>query len=405
MSSLNSNIKRLLINQVISTFSSTFGTFAVSWIVYDITDSKIAMGGLWLVSISASLLVQFLVGPVIDRYRRTSMMKLSEIIRALSYLSVLVFLLVNQVTVEKLYIASFLSSIVVYDSAANALIPKITDNKDLIKVNAKMSGATQLIRLLTFPISGFFITFLGHALSLTAIILLFLSSFVMIYSIQESPSILPPKQSWYKQFKNGLQIYQQHKILIYLSIFIASTSFGVFATQAMYIPYVTDILDGSSFDYGLFAAAFPLGYVIGTYLVGRLTIFENHLYTIMISSLFLGGCTYIFLGLTNTLWIALMIEATAGIFMPFWNVYSSTLYQKIVPESLLGQVYSVRYLLTKAVTPLGIVFGTFIATAYSIPILFLTIGIFIIIVSGLGIVYTIVFSKDISIKQNSVEIK
>jgi hypothetical protein len=43
------NFLYLYADQAISSFASTFGTFIISWLVYDITGSKLAMGGLWMI--------------------------------------------------------------------------------------------------------------------------------------------------------------------------------------------------------------------------------------------------------------------------------------------------------------------------------------------------------------------
>ncbi|MEM5014867.1 hypothetical protein WKH31_01150 [Metabacillus indicus] len=59
----------LFYNQLLSVFASTFGTFLLSWILYEKTGSKLAMGTLWLVSISGQLIVQFIAGPYIDRLK------------------------------------------------------------------------------------------------------------------------------------------------------------------------------------------------------------------------------------------------------------------------------------------------------------------------------------------------
>ncbi|RFU69677.1 MFS transporter [Bacillus sp. V59.32b] len=381
----------LLLNQLFSTFASTTGTFILSWMVYDLTGSKTAMGGLWLVNIFGQMIVQFLAGPVIDRWKRTTMMQLSEWIRFFSYSIVLLLFFLGETRVEILYAVSFLTSIVVYDSAANALIPKIVDKDKLVKVNARISGLVQLIRLVALPIAGIMISTWGQRASLMMIVALFFMSILMIRYINEPAINAGKKQTWSSQFKKGIHIYKQHTILLYLGLFITTTSFGVFATQAMYIPYVKEILGGSSFEFGLFSAAFPFGYIIGTYIVGKLNEPKKYLYHTMVAALFIGGLTYISLGFTTNLGVALLIETLAGITMPFWNVYSTTLYQRLVPESLLGQVFSVRFLLTKIVTPLGILYGTFCATVFSIPALFFSVGIIICLVSGIGLMFMSTF--------------
>ncbi|MGE6256508.1 MFS transporter [Heyndrickxia sporothermodurans] len=386
----------LFFAQFISTFASTFGTFTVSWLVYDLTGSKMAMGGLWFITIFGQILVQLFAGPFIDRWKRTTMMKCSEGLRFLIYFATFIMWISGHISVGVLYAVSFLGSFSVYDSAANALVPKLVSAENLVKINAKISGYVQLVRFLSLPIAGFITAQIGRTSGLAFILLLFIVSLVLLYFIEEEESKVKGKQTWINQFTLGIRIYSKYKILVLLGLFVSSTSFGVFATQAMYIPYVSERLGGSSFEYSLFAAAFPFGYIIGTYMIGRLKEPKNKIYLVMVAALFIGGCTYIGLGITRNLLIALLIEVLAGICMPFWNVYSTTLYQRLIPETVLGQVLSVRFLLTKAVTPLGIVYGTFSATTFSLPFLFISVGFIICFVSGIGFLYLYSYSNDLT---------
>jgi MFS family permease len=342
--------------------------------------------------ILTQIAIQLLIGPYIDRWARTKVMFLSECVRFLSFAMVLFLLIQNTLTVQALYLIAFLISIVLYDPAASALLPSIIKNKDLVKANAKIFGTVQLMRLVALPSAGVLIGFWGKVESIVLVVLLFFISLVLLTLLKEERSARYTKETWWNQFKKGIRIYKEQHILVFLGFFIAMTSFGVFATQAMYIPYVSEVLGGSSFEYGLFAASFPLGYIMGSIIVGRVKEPTRYKYLVMIGALFVGGITYILLGLTETLWIAVMIEVVAGIVMPFWNVYSTTLYQRVVPDELRGQVFSVRFILTKAATPLGILYGTFCATTFSLPFLFLSIGIAICLVSGLGMIVLNVYS-------------
>ncbi|MGG4491127.1 MFS transporter [Metabacillus idriensis] len=395
------DVSVLFYNQLLSTFASTFGTFCISWIVYADTGSKIAMGGLWLVNIAGQLLIQFLAGPYIDRFRRTAMMKASESIRFSAYFLLWLLLITDNTEIGFLYLTAFLTSITFYDPAAAALVPKLIKNEEFVKVNAKLSGGVQLMRLIALPASGLILTAVHIQEALLFTSMMFFISYLMIIKIKE-PSIAKLKQnSWLSQFREGIHIYRKHQILLVLGCFITVTSFGVFAAQTMYIPYVVEIIGGSSFEYGLFAAAFPLGYILGSYGAAKIREPKQSFYLVMTSAVFLGGCTFLALGVAKVLWIAIFIEVIAGTVMPFWNIYSTTLYQRLVPDSILGQVLSIRFLLTKAAAPLGIIYGTFCASQFGIPALFLSVGLLICVVSGGGLVI-LAFLKNRNMVQRSM---
>lgn len=380
-------VKLLFYNQLLSVFSSTFGTFLLSWILYEETGSKLAMGTLWLVSISGQLIVQFIAGPYIDRFKRTTVMRASEALRAFVYLLLLLFITAGFNEEALLYAAAFFTSITAYDPAAAALVPKLVHKEELVKVNAGISGGVQLMRFLTLPAAGFLVSVLNEKSSLILIVCAFSISFIMIGFLLEKHTEIDDKATWIKKFKEGTLVYRKHKILLFLGGLVSITSFGVFAAQTMYIPFVSEVLGGSSFEYGLFAASFPLGYIAGSFAASRIKVKDTSIYQIMMLALFIGGSTYLALGAAKTLAAAMVIEIAAGAAMPFWNVYSTTLYQRLVPQSILGQVFSVRFLMTKAAAPLGIVYGTVCAAQFGIQFLFLSIGAIICTVSGGGLLF------------------
>lgn len=380
------NFRLLFVDQGISKFAATFGTFVISWLVYDLTGSKLAMGTLWMVSLCTQIIVQLGMSPYLDRWARKKVMMISELVRWMAYVGILLLLVQNLLSVEVLYAATFLTSIVIYDPAANALLPSVVKNDELVKANAKISGIGQMMRLLALPSAGFLIGFWGGFESLVFVVSLFSVSVLLLMFLEEKNFVPSKIDSWWKQSKKGISFYKEQPILIILGFFIAITNFGIFATLSMYIPYVTEILGGSSFEYGLFAASFPLGFVMGTMLVGRIKEPKEHRYTVMLGAVFIGGASYLLLGITTLFWLAILIEIMAGIVMPFWNVHSTTLYQRVVPNEMRAQVFSVRFIISKAAAPLGILYGTFCATYYSIPALFLSVGLLTCSITAIGMV-------------------
>lgn len=199
---------------------------------------------------------------------------------------------------------------------------------------------------------------------------LFLASWVSTVRIGEEAHSAEERHSWKNSFVQGIRVCRSNTVLYSLAFLVSVTSFGVFATQAMYLPYVTEMLRGGPLEYGWFSAAFPLGYVCGTVLVGLLREPGAYMFAVMSAALFAGGMTYILLGMTTNIAAAICIETAVSAAMPFWNVYSSTLYYRTVPSSLLGQVLSMKSLLQRAATPVGVMYGAYCASAFGLLVSF-----------------------------------
>src|SRR5690625_3284312 len=301
---------RLYSSMCTSAFAHTFGTFIISWFVYNLTGSELAMGSLWIISIGTQIFIQFSIGPYMDRFQRKFVMIVSESVRFLAYSALLIASVTGHLSVGILYSAAFLTAVAVYDPAANALVPNLVKKGQLVKANAHISGTVQFMRLIALPVAGVVVASLSIYWAILIVLSLFLVSLLFVSSIREKgvPNNVT-EGSWWNQFKKGLGVCRKQKILIFLGFFIAVVNFAVFATQVMYIPYVLEVLDGTSFSYGLFAAPFPLGYIIGSFIAGKLKEPQQRfMYILMIGALFIGGLTHVGLGLTTLLWVAIMIE-------------------------------------------------------------------------------------------------
>jgi hypothetical protein len=330
------------------------------------------MGTLWMVTLLAQMVTQFFIGPYLDSIPRKQVMLFSEYVRLLSFTAVAGLLWFHERNVVVLYGAALLNSVVMYDPAANALLPATITKEQLVKATARITSGVQLIRFVALPIAGCSIGFLGEGLSLCITLILFIASVCLLRAIRED-RIAPAKAPWLMQFRKGIFIYKQMPILLVLGFFIAVTNFGVTATQTMYIPYVRQILGASSFQYGMFAGCFPLGYMVGAALVSRRKEQFHGLYH-MFGALLYGGISYILLSLTKNFSVALLIETSAGVFMPLWGVNSTALYQRFVPDDILAQVFAVRSLIARSATPIGALYATFATSHFSIPFLFWSVG-------------------------------
>jgi hypothetical protein len=83
------------------------------------------------------------------------------------------------------------------------------------------------------------------------------------------------------------------------------------------------------------------------------------------------GIFSIALGWAPTFIFSTFCIIISGFCMPVMTVNNTTLYQKHVPNHLLGRVFSVRILLTTLATPLGAVSDGAIAEFWGIPVLLL----------------------------------
>ncbi|WP_203247925.1 MFS transporter [Sporosarcina beigongshangi] len=382
----NRGFVSLWTGSAISELGGSFGTFCNSIIVYELTGSKLALGSMWLLYFIPSILLQLVSGPFIDKWSRKWIMIFSQWTRALVFLVPLVALFVGMLDVWHIYVVQIIIGLVtpLYVPASQAITPTIVSKEQLPMANAYLDGTTRLMMFLAPAAGGIVIEYVGTNLTLSLVfILLTVSGFLLLW-VREQRTTIVIRTTWLEQFTEGIRYFFQERTIVWLGIFLAFVQFGVGVTMVINLPYITDILKGDYEDYGLFMAGFPLGYVIGSMLIGKVKFHSRRM--IMLGALVVGGFTYIALGVIQTMALAIVVEMIAGIMMAVFSIHNITICQQAVPNHLMGKVMSVRLVIIRAAMPIGIVVGGIVSELWGIRPLYVLIGSIISCVSLAGIV-------------------
>ena len=383
----NRGFVSLWAGSAISELGGSFGTFCNSIIVYELTGSKLALGSMWLLYFIPSILLQLVSGPFIDKWSRKWIMIFSQWTRALVFLVPLVALFVGGLDVWHIYVVQIIIGLVtpLYVPASQAITPTIVPKEQLPMANAYLDGTTRLMMFLAPVAGGIVIEYVGTNSTLLLVFILLTVSGFLLLTVKEQRTSIVIRTTWLEQFTEGIRYFFQERTIVWLGIFLAFVQFGVGVTMVINLPYITDILKGNYEDYGLFMASFPLGYVIGSMLVGKVKFHSRRM--VMLGALVVGGFTYIALGFIQTIVLAIIVEMIAGIAMAFFNIHNITICQQAVPNHLMGKVMSVRLVIIRAAMPIGIVVGGVVSELWGIRPLYVLIGLIISFVSMIGIVF------------------
>lgn len=366
----------LWLAQAASGLGSTFATFALSWLIYEMTDSKVAMGSVWVAFMLPSIIIQMFAGPYLDRWDRKKVMIFSEWFRGAAFLIPAILYPIGQLDVWHLYLVTVATGIVqpLFYPSSMAYVADILSKDQLMKGNSFLEGTGQVMMLLGPTLGGLLITAFGaESVLLILIISLGLSGLLLMMNPSSKKTKIEKHESWFFQFKEGLQFYRVYPVLFWVGIMMMIINTSAGAAQPMFLPYITDDLGGTAFQYGLFTSAYSVGMLAGSLLTGFLKE-PNNRKRVMLGALFLEGILFIGLAWTPFYWVAIVFIFAQGLAGIIFNINNTTLYQKRVPDHLRGRVFSVRIFLAQAGIPFGAAIGSYIAESYSTPILFLSLG-------------------------------
>jgi MFS family permease len=366
----------LWLAQAASGLGSTFAAFSLSWLVYEMTGSKMAMGSIWLSFMLPNIIIQMFAGPFLDRWDRKKVMIFSEWFRAAGFLFPAILLPMNLLEVWHLYVLSVAIGIAqpLFYPASMGYVADILPKEKLMKGNSLLEGTGQIMMLFGPSLGGLLISTFGtESVLLILIIALGASGILLMMNPSSKKVIFEKKESWFTQFKEGLQFFRVYPVLFWVGMMMMMINFSSGAAQPMFLPYITDELGGTAFQYGLFTSAFSFGMLSGSFLNGIGKEPQNRK-MVMLGSLFIGGLLFLGLAWTTFYWLALILSFAQGLFAITFNINNTTLYQRRVPEHLRGRVFSVRVLLAQAGIPFGAALGSVFAEVFSIPILFSVLG-------------------------------
>ncbi|GGB59940.1 MFS transporter [Lentibacillus populi] len=382
----NKSFLFILTGNAISELGGAFGTFCNSLLIYELTGSTMALGSMWLLYFLPSLVLQLFIGPYIDKWSRKWIMIFALWSRGAIFLIPLISLITGDLVPWHIYVVQLIVGLItpLYVPANQAVLPTIIPKHQLSIANAYVDG---MVRLMTFmaPVAAGIVTrYIGIGITLFLVCALLLASGCLLIFVEEKKSGQAIRKTWAEQFLEGMNFFFRQKMMVWLGIFLAFVQFGVGVTMVINLPYITDVLNEDYAMYGYFMAGFPLGYVIGTMLVGKIT--QRSRRMLMLGALAIGGLTYINLGITASITFAITTEVIAGIVMAFFNVHNTTICQQTVSNHLMGKVFSVRLLIIRGMMPLGVLAGGQLSELWGIRPLFIFIGTIICLVSLIGIV-------------------
>lgn len=376
----NTRFLILWIAQLASGLGNTMAVFIISWLIFDLTGSEAAMGKIWFFYMSAFIISLILVGPYIDKIQKKYIMVLSEWGRAISFLLLVLFISIDQLSIMIMYIIVILVGLLepIFKPASRAYLSEIVDKKYLIRANSILESTLQ-ITMIIGPSLGGLLLLTFSPLILLILLISFLSIagcfIILLEPIELKKDSL--SNSWFLDFKIGLKFFRDFPLFMYMIIFVFFLNFSAGAIQPLLLPYVLKHLKGTPEQYGFLTSSLALGMLIGALI---LTIKKEHrnLKHVMFGSIIFSGLCLSALGLSAFFAISLILIILYGFFISIFNINNTTLYQVNPPIKLRGRVMAVRSLVSKAGIPFGALIGGYISESVGVNNLFIILGLIMV---------------------------
>jgi CRP-like cAMP-binding protein/predicted MFS family arabinose efflux permease len=336
------------------------------------------------------LLIGMLAGVFVDRYDRKKIMVAADLLRA-----VLVFLIPILIpySLAWLFVILMLSSAIgtFFNPAYSSVIPEVASDEELEAANAMLAissfGSTAVGYAASGLIASFSIEWAFYIDALT-----FLISGLLLWNLRIAPLKVVGDTSVAvvaRNLESGLRYLFSRQVL--RSLLLVGLGYHLVAGlgNTLLLPFVTDVLGATTFEYGLQEGLTSLGFVAGSLLTAR---YSARLPdgTWMILSLMGVGLCYLLYSFSTSLPAAIAIITLAGVMNAPWMIARSTMVQRNTGREVRGRVLGafttmnyVMFLLGMAAAGLADLVGALLMMQVT-AVLYLATGVFAMLAPGLG---------------------
>ncbi|SDD07649.1 Transmembrane secretion effector [Terribacillus halophilus] len=386
------NYSLLFSGRIVTNIGDSIYFIAAMWLVYDLSGSAFYSGLAGALTQIPNIL-QFLIGPLIDRWPIRATLLWTQALQAVLILLIplaawLDFLSVTLV----LIIMPILTSInaFAYPTETKAL-PLVLKKEELPAGNALFSLAYQGVDLIFNAIAGVMIAVFGATLlfiidSFTFCIAFLLFSFLRIphqkVQTDMSGTARSAINSYITELKEGLKI-------LFTTILAAALFGAVLCNLAIgaamaVMPAFADERQGAAV-YGLYLAAMSCGALIGALLAASFSKLPIGKATIL--TMFLASAIWAAAAFVPWTWMSVILFGLAWVPVGCINVTFATMLQTLLPVSLIGRVTSATASFSTIATPIGSLTGGYAATLLPVSWVFCAAGVGLALLSISWLLY------------------
>ncbi|HEX5414520.1 MAG TPA: MFS transporter [Chloroflexota bacterium] len=373
----------------VSNIGSWIQSIALSWLVWEITQSAIALGAVNFASTVPILALSLFGGVFVDRIDRRFVLRITQALMLVLALALAVVTWLKVVQLAHILIITFLTGVVMAlnSPAWQAFIVDLVEPKDLPAAIALNSTQFNLSRVVGPSLAGVLLSIIGAAGCFFINSLSFLAVVGALFVIQPRPAARKPDTtSVWKRLRIGLDYTMSHPVLrplVYLTSIV--TIFGM--TYALLMPVMAqDVLGQDAGGYGAMMSATGVGAIIGSLALaswgsmiprGRLLIVAE----------FGFSASVIGFSLSRSFILSLVLLAVLGCTMIGYMTTANTAIQLTTPDDLRGRVMSIWVLVSFGFSPIGSLIAGAVAQYWGAP-LALGLGGAICAVAGIGAALT-----------------
>ncbi|MGE6348463.1 MFS transporter [Bacillus mycoides] len=267
-----------------------------------------------------------------------------------------------------------------------AVIPRLTPQEKLVKVNSVFSFSTQIIQAAAYSFTSIIVLLIGvtSTLMINNILMIFgcITLHLSLQSIQ-AERVAEPTSSKTTALLEGWKLLFQHPSLRIVTIMdLIETFAGTIWIGAITMAYVTTVLHKGEDWWGYINTSYYVGTLIGGILAWKMSTYiqKNLIRSMAIGSLMFSILTFLY-GMTSSGFIALFLCVLMGPCYQIRDISQTTVLQSSVTPSLLSKMYTAHSALLSTASGLSMLSVGIITDMFGVRTIYI-IAAFLILCSA-----------------------
>ncbi|MEW6180966.1 MAG: MFS transporter [Chloroflexota bacterium] len=262
------------------------------------------------------------------------------------------------------------------DTSLTSIVPSLVSKNRLNWANAQITAAQTVTNTFIGPPLAGYLAGIGYAVAtgistvlyaIAGITLTLMNGVIPISGKEEQQQ----KQQLWKHLTHGLQFLWKDDLIRKLTLFTALMNLFWAGWGALFVLYAVKPgpMGLNEFEYSLLLTAMALGGLAGSMFCEQIQQkigLRNTLVLDLLGTILLVGIP----ALTTNFWAVGAATFMAGLGASVWVILVASIRQRVVPNILLGRVYSASRLISWGVGPLGASLAAIIAEIWGIRGLF-----------------------------------
>lgn len=349
----------------VSNLGSQFTTVAIPLLAIRLLHADtLAVGVLSASGVAAFVLVGIPAGQWVSRFRRRPIMMAADFGRAALLAWAPIAYALHALTVSQLFIIVFLHGVltVLFDLAAQSLLPAVVRRDQLMEGNAKLGGVDAFARTAGPNFAGILISVISAPVAIVIDAISFLSSGLVIGVMRgrEAKPVLPPEcHGAGREIYEGLEFVLRPGPLRATTLTSASTNFFMALSWVAVVTLVGSELNLPNWMIGLIFSAGGIGSLAGSLLarhtVNRIGVRRAIWMTLACAAPFQLAAPLIDRGAMFFVAVLAIVVVWTGIGIR--NVAVVSYRQRVTPAHLLTRVTATARFITWGARPLGALAG------------------------------------------------